>query len=64
MISLANLILKSDGKLEFMLDEELLVLFSNDEEMYSYIDLGKLTDAVIPFVNELIKRAKGNENDL
>ena len=64
MISLANLILKNDGKLEFMLDEELLVLFSNDEEMYSYIDLDKLNDAVIPFVNELIKRAKGNENEL
>lgn len=64
MISLANLILKSDGKLEFILDEELLALFLNDEEMYSYIDLDKLTDAVLPFVNELIKRAKGNENDL
>lgn len=60
MISLANLILKSDGNLEFMLDRELLVLFSNDEEMYSYIDLDKLSDAVLPFAKEIIKRANDN----
>lgn len=43
-----------------MIDKELLTLFSNNEEMYSYIDLNKLSDAIIPFVEEVIVRANDN----
>lgn len=58
MVNILEVNIKEDGILDVQINESLLALFESDEEMFTYIDTDILGDALIPFANVLIERAK------
>ncbi|MBC8630286.1 hypothetical protein H8697_00995 [[Eubacterium] tenue] len=58
MVNILEVNIKEDGILDVQINESLLALFESDEEMFTYIDTDILSDALTPFANVLIERAK------